>query len=387
MADDFVNKPIAATKNKNPYIIINPGVSAETEKTIVVLGVERGGTSMGAAIIRAIGVNMGDNAGLNHEDPAFLSDDTEVLKKRIIGHNKNHTVWGFKVPKASLFLPFYEKNLRNPYYVVVYRNVAATVDSWQQRATGSPLKTMDRILSFYSHIQKHLHATDRPVILINYERAVANKQGTVEALANFIGLDADAALIQRGVSMMTGDGKGYVNLPEHFFKVTPCASMKKREPLYTTNNAAELTGTDGWTTFPTLGKKLEFTPKDAEYFPKSFWISTFFATENDNDHATQPLRIYFDYLGKMFPGHCARPTVRHGVNTFFIETNGKAKAVGFGPLQAGLRFKIEPQFFAATDDDGEDLEEIDGSILTVIGAALKSSLLVRLLGKKRKAEK
>ena len=39
------------------------------------LGVERGGTSMVAGVVRAMGINLGDHAGRNHEDPNFLKDD------------------------------------------------------------------------------------------------------------------------------------------------------------------------------------------------------------------------------------------------------------------------------------------------------------------------
>lgn len=379
MAEKFVNKPLQATKSKSPCITINPGLPAEHKKTVVVLGVERGGTSMGAAVIRAIGINMGDSAGLNHEDPGFLSEDTKVLKQQIVKRNKDNAVWGFKVPKASLFLPFYEKNLRNPYYVVVYRNIAATVDSWQMRKTGTPLDTMEHTLNYYSHIQTHLRATNRPAILVNYERAVIDKENTVVALANFLGQEADPALIERGASMMTGDGQGYVNLPEHFFKVTPSPGMPERGTISVTSNLQEIQDSDSWVSFPSLNRKLVFTPDGNEHFPKNFWIRIKLEGEDSLDFASHPLRVYFNYTGKMFPGHCSRPKICRDINYLFVETNGKAKAIAFGPLHEGTRFKIEPQFFAASDDDGKDLEEVDDSVFPT-AAKPKASLLRRLFG-------
>lgn len=382
MAEEFINKPLQATKRKSPCIVIAPGVATELKKTIVVLGVERGGTSMGAAVIRALGISMGERAGLNHEDPGFLSENTETLKNHIAKRNKKNSVWGFKVPKASLFLPFYEENLRNPYYVVVYRNVVATIDSWQQRKTGTALGTMGHILNYYRHIQEHMEHTKRPVIMINYERAIADKEGMVATLAEFIGLNANSALIERGVSMMTGDGQGYVNLPEHFFKITPAPKIPERDAIATTTNAVEMTDDDGWVAFPSIKKKLVFKPDGAEFLPKNFWIRLQFDGEDDLDFATQPLRIYFNYTGQMFPGHCARPKLQRGVNYLFIETNGRAMAVGFGVLHDGTRLKLEPEFYLANDDDGEHLQEVDDSILPAALPPKKGSLLGRLLGNK-----
>ena len=87
------------------------------KRTFVVAGVERGGTSMVAGVCRALGVNFGDKAGLNHEDPAFLKENTSQLKQAIKLRNEKCDVWGFKAPKASLYLDFFEKNLRHPFYI------------------------------------------------------------------------------------------------------------------------------------------------------------------------------------------------------------------------------------------------------------------------------
>jgi hypothetical protein len=59
--------------------ILRPG-NLEPEKTLVVLGSPRGGTSMLAGLLRELGVHMGDRIDRhNHEDQAFLSEDLEQL--------------------------------------------------------------------------------------------------------------------------------------------------------------------------------------------------------------------------------------------------------------------------------------------------------------------
>jgi hypothetical protein len=69
------------------------------------------------------------------------------------------------------------------------------------------------------------------------------------------------------------------------------------------------------------------------------------------DLSSCPLRIYFDFIGALFPAHCARPTVQRGENYFFVETSGRAKALGFGPLQVPVRFRIQPVAYEAAPND------------------------------------
>ena len=166
------NKPTQGTKKKNISLRLNESTVVPDLRTVVVLGVERGGTSMAAGMLRALGINMGDRAGLNHEDPMFLVDEHDKLRRRIQTRNRDNPVWGFKVPKASLHLPFYEKTLRNPYYVVVYRNPLSIVDSWMQRGAGAPVDVLDRIATYQAAILELIKTTKAPLLLLNYERAV-----------------------------------------------------------------------------------------------------------------------------------------------------------------------------------------------------------------------
>ena len=89
------------------------------QRTVIVLGVPRGGTSMVAKILSVLGVFMGDKLGATYEDPDFfrvmqrfgnmppwrrkwhflqrrkvLSDIQSLVAQR----NVDHEVWGWKFP-------------------------------------------------------------------------------------------------------------------------------------------------------------------------------------------------------------------------------------------------------------------------------------------------
>lgn len=345
------NKPSAGTGVKKPCLIVHPPIADEAEKTIVVLGVERGGTSMVAGVIRALGVNMGRRAGLNHEDPRFMAEEEAKLVRAIKDRNAEDGVWGFKMPKAVNRLDFFEKRLRAPYYVIAHRNLVAVADSWEQRGAGQYLDVLQRSLDYHQLILQHLRRSKRPALLVNYERSVQERELTVREIATFLNLDVDEAVLQRAADMITGDGKGYVNLPEHFFSVAPAPRMPQRPPLAIVSNAEEVLDSDGWVTFEHFRKKLVLGLPGGGNLPKKMWLRLDLDAPASLDLSTLPVRVYFDFIGEMFPGHCARPALKRGANFLLVETSGFAQAVGFGPLEAGTRLKLGVTLYEAAAAD------------------------------------
>lgn len=348
-----MNKPSLGTQQKSICLVMNKKDAADEPKTVVVLGVERGGTSMAAGIIRALGVNMGKRAGLNHEDPLFLTEEHDRLVKRIKMRNKEEDTWGFKVPKASLHLEFYEQHLRNPYYVVVYRNSLAVADSWIQRGAGTMLDVLERISQYHGAILDHARSTKSPVLMLNYERAVqneTNKDLVVAELADFLGLALDKDLKTRASAMMTGDGKGYVNLPEHFFVATPHETSDWGESLALTEASPETRTPDGWHEHNKGRPQLIYKLADGQNLPKKFWVELDLDVTDDLDLAGTPIRMFFNFTGDYFPGHCTRPLLKRGRNMLYVETSGNATDFAFGPLSVPMSFKIHAQTYAANAD-------------------------------------
>jgi len=372
------NKPLLATPVKRCSYVLKPPKKNERQKTVMVLGVERGGTSMVAGILRGLGVNMGDRAGFNHEDPQFLTDDPDVLGKRIQNRNKQADVWGFKIPKQVQLMDFFEGNLRNPYYVIVFRNLLAIADSWQQRGAGSVVDSIDRTIRYYNLIVEHCKKTARPVLMLNYERAVSSDEGreeAVRALGDFLGIEVDAGTLDRALGMITGDGMGYVNLPEHFFSVTATQKMPERPPLALQLQTPELIGGDGWIDFDVVQKKLTFRLAGDAPLPPAFWLRVDLDIEPGVDLATLPLRVYFDFIGAFFPAHCARPPISRGANYFLVESSGLAKGLAFGPLHNPMRMRIRAEAFeAAAEDDVAAHGAIADSVTRPDAAAVRRAL-------------
>jgi hypothetical protein len=350
----FKLRPAHATAGKRSCVTLRRP-NAKTEKTIVVLGIERGGTSMVAGVLRALGINMGERAGLNHEDPKFMTDDTEQLAKRIADRNAEHTVWGFKMPKAALNLDFYQAQLRNPHYVIVFRNFAAVMDSWDQRGAGSPLDVLDRAVTYFSRITESVRVSGAPALAVNYERAVGDSDLFIEELAEFLDLRLTPDLRARAAAIITGDGSGYVNLPEHHFLVQSKPRLSEgcldSSEFVCRHNLGDVADASGTVHYKNHQRKVVFTPDKRDALPESFWVV--FDLEGDRSEIeTSKFRTYFDFTGAFFPGHATRPVLTPGRNVLHVETNGKAARMAFGPVNPPSTFRLtNVHFYEAPDDE------------------------------------
>ena len=198
-------------ETKNACILVNPPTGA-AEKTVAIYGVQRGGTSMVAAVVGALGIDLAGH-GLNHEDPRFQTAAGEELDALVAARNAERPVWGFKAPQTTLKLDYLETRLRNPHYVCVFRNPAAVADSVMMRRGGSAGDQLRRALRFYDKMTELVARTRDPLLVVNYERASADPEALVEALAGFLEIDLDDDVRGRALAMVTGDGGGYRTLP------------------------------------------------------------------------------------------------------------------------------------------------------------------------------
>lgn len=352
-------RPAEVVNAKSPYLALSQRAS-EGERTYVVLGVERGGTSMVAAIMRALGLDMGnDRCGLNHEDPWFLTEDHELLAERIRMRDEENKVWGFKVPKSTLHWRYYEKQLRNPHFIIVFRNPAAVADSWMQRRTTNNYSSVFKhVMRYYVESCRCMTESKAPIMTVNYERACAQQDEVIEGISNFLGIDVDQSDVSKARQVITGDGQGYVNLPEHYFHVERLdgkALPEEATVFSLQDNLAELpVSEDGYYQFRRPRVRMEWDRLAARvsgqtdlYFPRVFYISFDFVPHQDVNLELRPFRFYFDYMDRFFPGHATRPVITAGRNVFRIETTGSLKRFAIGALELDTKASFKNIEFVA----------------------------------------
>jgi len=157
-------------------------------RTVIVFGVTRGGTSMIAGAVRGFGISLGDNLPVNNEDPDFTYKSLPHMKAAIQARNEKYRSWGWKFPMAANYMEELLPVIRNPIFVIVARDVAATASAltrWHNRDRSAALS--EALMQTQKNFLLALR-WQTPTLFVSYERAVANPEICLDELGGFLDL-------------------------------------------------------------------------------------------------------------------------------------------------------------------------------------------------------
>lgn len=183
--------------NKNTgFSIVNGDAADLTNKTILVLGIGRGGTSMAAGTLSKLGIYMGDQLSSRYQDSALLDcinrNDKKQAKQIIRERNEKYPVWGIK----KLRLWRWDKLFREPVYVVIFRDLFATANRRVTLFNVPLFPEMFKILGLNLSLLFFLWLCKRPILIASYEKVLLNPEDFVQGLSLFLGLDDRAKFIE-----------------------------------------------------------------------------------------------------------------------------------------------------------------------------------------------
>jgi hypothetical protein len=174
------------------------------QETLVICGPTRGGTSLAAYVMLKLGYFLGDNVNHgNHEDLEILAaiKDPELMTAIIASRNQRRGRWGFKVPAAAHHSEWLADALRNPVFLVVFRNPVAIAKTILKRdpAVNSDLAGLAwafqhglRSMEFGTQVLM----TEAPAILLDVDAARGTPELVVRDLASLFALSASEQAIQ-----------------------------------------------------------------------------------------------------------------------------------------------------------------------------------------------
>ena len=187
-----------------------------SQKTIVVLGCYRGGTSMIAGVLRCLGVFMGhsfgeESGGSNHEDLEFQQANPAKLRKIIAKRDEEFDVWGWKDPGTIFHIEDVADDLRNPIFISVFRDpyaIALSEKKYNKRDIDTGLKVAVGHLSrlAYFKVQYPQHRN----LAISYEKAIKDKKLIVDSLILHLNLSVTNKQRQKAMDFIQPER--YVNL-------------------------------------------------------------------------------------------------------------------------------------------------------------------------------
>jgi hypothetical protein len=222
--------------NRGVYSLhVRRGPAVETERTYVVLGAARGGTSMVASCLQSLGIFIGDRLTVGNLEDHELRDlwrkgETENIEKLIDRRNREHPVWGVKFPAMVRTLDRVGLSFRNPYYLLIMRDpiavagrkIAARVGG-EERVMEMAMAAQNAYLASLNFLQKQA----RPTLLISYEKALANPRTFCEAVAEFVA-KADPALVDRAVADLKANHSTYLDRVSN--SVAKYEKLSRRKP-------------------------------------------------------------------------------------------------------------------------------------------------------------
>lgn len=201
---------------------VNPGIHPlnvpdhHEPRTAVVLGLPRGGTSMVAGVLHHLGVDMGDDFNTATFEDRRLSGAVEKgsidAVRRIVNERNNRSnIWGWKRPSARKHLDIVQAEFRNPYYIMVFRDMLAIATRKHLSIRSDVIKAMRSNVRAQRQLIDIAASLDAPLLLLSYEKCLNHPPAAAAAIAEFVGVP------------VTNDATGFIqaDAPEYVERTRP----------------------------------------------------------------------------------------------------------------------------------------------------------------------
>jgi hypothetical protein len=201
----------------NSFWLTDEAFPTEKKRTIIMTGVARSGTSFVGSVFGNLGVPMArseDDAVSGHwenlELRRALVERRYADLERIIGEfDSQYDTWAWKAPAIRNDFEAILKYVRNPCFVFVFKEpLSVAMRKIERNHQADFVKHFRRMFQAYSGLVEFAQETDRPCMLVSFDRAVKNTETTVKNFARFAGVtDYDVASV---VEKIRTDGQNYV---------------------------------------------------------------------------------------------------------------------------------------------------------------------------------
>jgi hypothetical protein len=192
----------------DPNTVLNHGVIARVgptrgrrraaqEKTLLITGLARSGTSMLAALLQAAGVWLGDHVYEPINEDAEITQmvrarDLSRLDALIERQNAKVPVWGFKMPDLHQYLQHDElTRFRNPHLIVIFRDPVAVAarNALSEQVDGS--QAIVEATSAMHSLTQFVRASHLPFLFVSYEKALVFPRAFIDNVLSYCGIALD----------------------------------------------------------------------------------------------------------------------------------------------------------------------------------------------------
>ncbi len=200
----------------NPGIAALGAIEANVQRTLVVLGTARGGTSAVAGALDRLDVFTGAlSAAPVFEDVnlanAIETGGAEDAGRIIREYNAAHSVWAFKRPRLLYHIQDVHALFRKPVYIVVFRDVFAAAQRTRISGGVDAFLTMDKLLADNERIIDFLDVVRPAALLVSYEKLMARPAELVDQLIELLPGSVDPAARQAAIDFIRPAPEDYLD--------------------------------------------------------------------------------------------------------------------------------------------------------------------------------
>ncbi|MEN9503720.1 MAG: hypothetical protein RI964_3005 [Pseudomonadota bacterium] len=198
------------------FQIMGSPVSNDKPSSIVVVGLNRGGTSAIAASLHAMGVALGKayNEPI-YEDiqlaRAVRAKDWLLVKLILKQYEQDYAKFAWKLPDNYKYLERIHKYLSNPYYIFIYRDIFARSLRHSLVYESDIVNAMRSGLEGYEKIVKFFNGKKLNALHVSYEKMLNNREEFAQALLDFCGVEHQPEIMQRIIDVTSPYPASYTN--------------------------------------------------------------------------------------------------------------------------------------------------------------------------------
>jgi len=183
-------------------------------KAIIIVGINRGGTSAVASSLNPLGIHLGDtSAAPIFEDKklsnAFRSKDWKKLKQIADEYVLEHGLYAWKLPDTRHQLKKIEKLLGGVRFVFVFRDICAISFRKQKALDIDALRSMSDSVRSYDKIIKFASKRPNDHLLLSYEKILTAPESYATSLLEFIGFEVSSENIKKITDVISISPKEY----------------------------------------------------------------------------------------------------------------------------------------------------------------------------------
>lgn len=195
MLDNLTTATTDVARTNTGCWVLRPA-ALPAEATMVVTGLGRSGTTMIARVLSELGIFIGASLARR------TSEDLDVKKYVKAGdeagferfcrlRDAEHPVWGFKNPGFRDHLPLWEKHVRNPRVIFVFRDILAVAQRNHLALNMDLQEALGLAARSYVKALKRLEESQCPALLLSYEKCLADPEFAVARIAEYCGAPLD----------------------------------------------------------------------------------------------------------------------------------------------------------------------------------------------------